>query len=388
MKIHEHQAKELFKSYGISIPQGGIATSPAEARRLAGMLGCPVVVKAQIYAGGRGKAGGIKKAASPAEVEKITSALLGKPLVTSQTGPQGRVVQTVLVEKATAIEKEIYLGITVDRLRRAVVLIASPAGGVNIEETARKSPELVFNEWVEPAVGLRAFQAYRLANRLSVEATLTRRIATVITSLYRLFWESDCLLAEINPLVIDKEGEVLAIDTKLNIDDNALYRHAEIAALRDPNEEDPLEVEATTYNLHYIKLHGNVGCLVNGAGLAMATMDLIKLAGASPANFLDVGGGATAEMIEKGFHILTGDPAVRVVFINIFGGILRCDLLAQGVVKATKNHRLKVPVVIRLEGTNVKEGRAILENSGLSFRNATTLREAAKFVADAVKGVN
>jgi len=385
MRIHEFQAKEILAAHGIPVPPGHVASTPEEARQAAETLGGPVVVKAQIYAGGRGKAGGVKAATSPEGAEKIAGDLLGNPLVTHQTGPNGRVVRRVLIEKATPVKKEIYLGIAVDRSRRAVAVIASPAGGVDIEETASQDPSLISKEWVEPAVGLRPFQAFRLALKMGNDLPTTRKIAGIIVSFYTVFLDCDCLLAEINPLAISADGEVLAIDAKLNLDDNALYRHPEIGELRDPSEEDPLEVEATSYNLNYIKLDGNVGCLVNGAGLAMATMDLIKLAGASPANFLDVGGGATEEMIEKGFHILVDDPDVRAVFINIFGGILRCDILAHGIVAAAKKARIRIPVVVRLEGTSVDEGREILDASGLKFRSASTLREAAAFVAEAVK---
>jgi succinyl-CoA synthetase beta subunit len=388
MKIHEYQAKKLFASFGIPIPHGHATSSAEEAGRITEQLGPPVVIKAQIYAGGRGKAGGVKRAACKEEAEQIATSLLDKPLFTPQTGPAGQIVRTVLVEQATTIQEEIYLGIVVDRSRRSPVVIASPAGGVEIEETAKTNPEMIFKEWGEPVIGLRPFQAYRLACHLGLEAGSTRRIAAVLSSLYRLFCDKDCLLAEINPLVIDAQGEAVAIDAKLTFDDNALYRHPEIEALRDPNEEDPLEIEAKMHNLNYIKLDGNVGCLVNGAGLAMATMDLIKLAGASPANFLDVGGGATVEMIEKGFQILVNDPDVRAVFINIFGGILRCDVLAQGVVTAAKKLKTNVPVIVRLEGTNVEEGRKILKESGLTFQNALTLSEAAELVAAAAKGAS
>jgi len=388
MKVHEYQAKELFASFGIPIPTGRAASSAEEAGRIAAELGGPVVVKVQIYAGGRGKAGGVKRASSSEEAERIAASLLGKPLVTPQTGPEGRIVRTILVEEITPIDKELYLGIVVDRSRRSPVVIASSAGGVEIEETAEKNPEMIFKEWVEPVIGLRPFQAYRLACKIGGDGRCVRGIAAVLTALYRLFCEKDCLLAEINPLSLDTDGKAVAIDAKLNFDDNALYRHPEIEALRDQNEENLLELEAEKHNLNYIKLEGNVGCLVNGAGLAMATMDLIKLAGASPANFLDVGGGATSEMIGKGFQILINDPDVRAVFINIFGGILRCDILAQGVVAAAKKLKIAVPVIVRLEGTNVEEGRKILEASGLTFQNALTLGEAADLVGAAAKGAS
>lgn len=383
MKIHEFQAKEIFSSFGIPVPPGEAAPTPHEARAAAAALGPPVVVKAQIYAGGRGKAGGVRVVDSPAQAETAAAALLDHPLVTHQTGPEGRLVKRVLVEKASDVSQEVYLGITIDRARRTPVVMLSPAGGVEIEEIARVTPERIFKEWAMPQIGLRPFQAYRLADRLGFESRTTRAVAGVITALYRVFVEKDCTLAEINPLAIGPDGAALAIDAKLNFDDNALFRHPDLEALRDPNEEPPLEIEAKKYHLNYIKLDGNVGCLVNGAGLAMATMDLIQLAGASPANFLDVGGGANEEMIEHGFDILLSDSDVRAVFINIFGGILRCDILARGIVAATKKRDFSLPVIIRLEGTNVEEGRRILGESGLGFRSAATLSEAATLVAQA-----
>jgi succinyl-CoA synthetase beta subunit len=384
MKIHEFQAKEIFSSVGIPIPKGRVAQTPHEARAAAEVLGPPVVVKAQIYAGGRGKAGGVRLVDTVAQAETAAAALLDRPLVTHQTGPEGRVVKRVLIEKASDILQEIYLGITVDRAARAPVVMASPAGGVAIEEIAAKTPERIFKEWAPPQIGLRPFQAYRLADRLELDTKTTRSVAGLISALYGVFVEKDCSLAEVNPLVIGPDGSVTAIDAKLNFDDNALFRHPEIAALRDPNEEPTLEIEAKKYHLNYIKLDGNVGCLVNGAGLAMATMDLIQLAGASPANFLDVGGGANEEMIAHGFDILLSDPDVKAVFINIFGGILRCDILARGIVAATEHRGIDLPVVIRLEGTNVEEGRRILAESGLGFRSAANLTEAATLVAESL----
>ena len=383
MKIHEFQAKEIFSSFGIPIPPGEAASTPPDARAAAATLGPPVVVKAQIYAGGRGKAGGVRVVDSPAQAETAAAALLDHPLVTHQTGPEGRLVKRVLVEKASDVSQEVYLGITIDRARRAPVVMLSPAGGVEIEEIARVTPERIFKEWAMPQIGLRPFQAYRLADRLGLESKTTRAVAGVIAALFQVFVEKDCTLAEINPLAIGPDGAAVAIDAKLNFDDNALFRHPDLEALRDPNEEPPLEIEAKKYHLNYIKLDGAVGCLVNGAGLAMATMDLIQLAGASPANFLDVGGGANEEMIEHGFDILLSDSDVRAVFINIFGGILRCDILARGIVAATKKRDFNLPVIIRLEGTNVEEGRRILGESGLGFRSATTLSEAATLVAQA-----
>jgi len=385
MRIHEYQAKRLFAEYGVPVAPSRTAESVDEAVTAAEGIGFPVVVKAQIHAGGRGKAGGIALASDREGVRAAAERLLGRPLVTHQTGPAGRIVRKLLVEKAAEIEEELYLGLAIDRSRRRIVVMASRAGGVDIEETARSDPGAVLKEEVDPAFGLRPFQAFRLANKLGIPSSSVRSVAKAVRALYRLFVDLDCTLAEINPLAITGDGSPLAIDAKLNLDDNGLYRHPDLSELRDPNEEDPLEVEATAVGLNYIKLSGNVGCLVNGAGLAMATMDLIKHVGAEPANFLDVGGGATAEMIEKGFTILLSDPDVRAVFINIFGGILRCDLLAEGVVAAAKEREIDLPVIVRLEGTNVEEGRRILADSGIEFETAADLKEAAELVAAAVK---
>jgi len=384
MRIHEYQAKRLLADYGIPIAPSRPATSVEAAVGAAEAIGLPVAVKAQIHAGGRGKAGGVVLANTVGEVHAAAERILGAPLVTHQTGPEGRVVKTLLVEKAAEISDELYLGLVVDRARRRIVVMASRAGGVDIEKTALEDPDAILKEWVDPTIGLRPFQANRLAHRLGLDGTAARGVAGIVRSLGRLFRELDASLAEINPLVLTEDGEPIAVDAKLTFDDNGLSRHPEIRELRDLNEEDPLEVEATSVNLNYIKLDGNVGCLVNGAGLAMATMDLIQHVGARPANFLDVGGGATAEMIEKGFGILIADPDVEAVFINIFGGILRCDVLANGVVAAAKAMDIDVPVVIRLEGTNVKAGREILDRSGLAFRTASDLREAASKIAAAV----
>ena len=385
MRIHEDQAKQLFAEYGIPIPRSQPVTTVNDAADAAETLGFPVVVKAQIHAGGRGKGGGVQPASTADEVRAIAKRLIGHPLVTHQTGPEGRLVHTLLVEKASEIDSELYLSLVVDRATRRVVVMASRAGGVDIEQTAKNDPDAIVKEWVDPVIGLRSFQAFRLGSRLGLPAATARGVAKIVLSLYRLFCAKDCSLAEINPLAITPDGAPLAIDAKLTFDDNGLFRHPEIRELRDLNEEDPLEVEAASVNLNYIKLDGTVGCLVNGAGLAMATMDLIKHAGASPANFLDVGGGATAEMIEQGVRILIGDPDVRAVFINIFGGILRCDVLAEGVVAAAENLNIGVPVIVRLEGTNVEAGREILASSGLPFRTATDLSEAAARVAAAVQ---
>ena len=384
MRIHEYQAKGLFAEFGIPVPPSRAVASADEAVASAETLGLPVVVKAQIHAGGRGKAGGVALASNADEVREIAERLIGRPLVTHQTGPEGRIVRTLLVEKASEIQSELYLSLVVDRASRQIVVMASRAGGVDIEETAKTDPDAIVKEWVDPVIGLRGFQAFRIGTRLGLPTKTARSVAKIVLALYRLFCAKDCSLAEINPLAITPDGDALAIDAKITIDDNGLFRHPEIGELRDLNEEDPLEVEATSVNLNYIKLNGTVGCLVNGAGLAMATMDLIKHAGASPANFLDVGGGATAEMIEKGVRILVDDPDVRAVFINIFGGILRCDVLADGVVAAAKNLQIDVPVIVRLEGTNVEAGREILSSSGLAFRTAGDLSEAAAMVAEAV----
>jgi succinyl-CoA synthetase beta subunit len=343
------------------------------------------MVKAQIHAGGRGKAGGVRRADSAEEAGSIAGALLGKALTTAQTGPQGRVVHTVWVEKATAVAEEAYLGVAVDRARRRAVVIASSAGGVDIETTAQKTPEKVVKEWVEPGFGLRSFQAHRLARAIGWPSA-ARELGRVIAALYRAYEGSDALLAEINPLVLTADGDVLALDAKLSVDDNALFRHPDLAAMADPAEQDPLERRAGEVGLNYIKLDGSVGCLVNGAGLAMATMDLIAHVGARPANFLDVGGGATREMIAEGVRILVSDPDVRAVFINIFGGILRCDVLAEGVVDAAQEVGLEVPVIVRLEGTHVERGREILASSGLSLETAEDLADAARRVGEAAGG--
>jgi len=385
MRIHEYQAKRLFAEAGIPVAPCRVVTSSEDAVVAAEELGFPVVVKAQIHAGGRGKGGGVSLASSSDEVRGVAERLLGHPLVTHQTDSSGRKVHTLLVERATSIASELYLGMTIDRSRRTIAVMASRSGGIDIEETVKEDPDAVLKEWVEPVVGLRPFQAFRLALRLGLTTATARAVAKVVLALYRLFCEKDCTLAEINPLAITPEGEAVAIDAKMTFDDNGLFRHPEVREMRDLREEDPLEIEATSINLNYIKLDGNVGCLVNGAGLAMATMDLIKLAGAEPANFLDVGGGATAEMIEKGFAILIGDPDVRAVLINIFGGILRCDVLAEGVVAAARKRRIDVPVIVRLEGTHVEAGREILASSGLAFRNAEDLKQAASLVAAAVE---
>ena len=385
MKIHEYQAKQILKSYGIPIPRGGVAETPEEARKIAEGIGeKTIVVKAQIHAGGRGKGGGVKVVSHPEEAEKAAKEILGMTLVTHQTGPAGRLVRKVLIEEGVEIQEELYLGAVIDRSKACPVIMASREGGVEIEKVAAESPEKIVKEWVDPTAGLRAFQVNRIGYGLGLEPARVG-VRNIIFGLYKAFCEKDCLLAEINPLVLTKGGEFIALDAKMNFDDNGLFRHKEIAALRDLNEEAPLEVEASKYNLNYIKLDGNVGCMVNGAGLAMATMDIIKVVGAEPANFLDVGGGATAEMVKNGFKILMSDPGVKVVFINIFGGILRCDTLAKGVTEAVREVKVNVPIVVRLEGTNVEEGRKILNESGLNFTVAIGMKEGAEKVIEALK---
>jgi succinyl-CoA synthetase beta subunit len=386
MKIHEFQGKELLAKFQVPVPAGGVAETPVEARRVAETLESgPFVVKAQIHAGGRGKGGGIKTAATPEEVEQIADQIIGMTLVTPQTGPEGRFVKTVLVEQAQDIDKELYLGIVLDRSLAKPVIMMSAAGGMEIEEVAAKTPELIVKEAVDPAVGLMPYQARNLAFGIGLAPELNRQATSFILNLYRMFERLDCSLAEINPLVVTKDGKMLALDAKINFDDNALFRHHDLAALDDPDEMDPLEHEAKKHHLNYIRLSGNVGAMVNGAGLAMATMDLIKAAGAEPANFLDVGGGASAEMVANGFRIILSDPRVKGVLINIFGGILRCDRLAEGVIQAVREVDVKVPVIIRLEGTNVEEGRQLLNESGFTFTVAEDMQDAAKKVATLVQ---
>ncbi len=385
MKIHEYQAKELFRKHGVPVPEGTVAFNTADACEAAGRLGgYPVVVKAQIHAGGRGKGGGVKLAHSADEVRQHAAAILGKPLVTPQTGPEGRTVRKVLIEQGLNIEKELYLSIIPDRATAQVVIMASEAGGMDIEEVAASTPEKIIKVMIDPLLGIQAYHCRQAAYGLGFVAPLSKAFMQLLNKLYALFIENDCSLLEINPLVITAEGEVLALDAKMDFDDNALFRHPEIVAYRDTDEEDPLEVEASKYHLNYINLGGNVGNMVNGAGLAMATMDLIKNSGAEPANFLDVGGGANAEMVENGFRIILSDPNVKAILINIFGGILRCDILAEGVIEAARKTGIQVPVVVRLEGTNVEEGRKLLAASGLKLMTATDLDDAAKKVAGIV----
>ena len=385
MKIHEYQAKELFKEYNIPIPQGGVAFSPEEAVAAAEKLGgYPVVVKAQIHAGGRGKGGGVKLAQSGTEVQNVAGEIIGMNLVTHQTGPEGKRVQKVLVEQGLDISKELYLSIIPDRATAKIVVMASEAGGMDIEEVAAETPEKIVKVFINPLLGLQAYHCRRMAYGLNLSPELMKPFIAMLRNLYKLFCDYDCSLLEINPLVITAQQTVIALDAKINFDDNALFRHKDIGELRDYDEENPLEVEASKFNLNYINLDGNVGNMVNGAGLAMATMDLIKLAGAEPANFLDVGGGANAEMVENGFRIILGDENVKAILINIFGGILRCDVLAEGVVTAAQKTGIQVPVVVRMEGTNVNEGRKILSESGLNLITATDLKDAAQKVADIV----
>ena len=381
MKIHEYQAKEIFRRYGVPTPRGEMVSTPAEARAVAQKLGTPVVVvKAQIHAGGRGKGGGVKLARSADEAEQLASKILGMTLVTPQTGPGGRLVKRLLVEEGLDIKRELYLSILVDRAVEAPVIMASTAGGMEIEEVAHTNPEKILRQTIPPAEGLQGYQVRKLAFGLGLGAEMIPVATAFLQSLYRAFLETDASLVEINPLIVTGDGRLIALDAKVTFDDNALFRHKEFLDLRDLDEEDPLEVEASKFKLNYIKLDGTVGCMVNGAGLAMATMDIIKLSGGSPANFLDVGGGASAEQVKNAFKILMSDKEVRGVFINVFGGILRCDVLATGVVNATRDLGLKLPVVIRMEGTNVEQGRQILRESGLNFTIAENMKDGAEKV--------
>jgi succinyl-CoA synthetase beta subunit len=383
MKIHEYQGKQILARYGVRIPRGEVTDSRTEARAIAEKLGGLVVVKAQIHAGGRGKGGGVKVAKTPADAERIAGEILGMTLVTAQTGPEGRKVQKVLIEEGLDIRRELYLGIVVDRQSGRAVFMASQAGGMEIEEVAAKNPEAILKEYIQPGMGLQPFQARKLAFGLGIAPELINDAVQFMIALYRAFEDTDATLAEINPFLITGDNKVYALDAKMTFDDNALYRHKDIKDLRDLNEEEPLEIEASKFGLNYIKLDGTVACMVNGAGLAMATMDIIKLAGASPANFLDVGGGASAQQVENAFRILLSDPSVKAVLINIFGGIMRCDVVASGVVQAAKNLGVKVPVVVRLEGTNVEQGQEILRTSGLNFIVADGMKDAAEKVVAA-----
>jgi succinyl-CoA synthetase beta subunit len=378
MKIHEYQGKELLSKFGVPVPRGIVARSADEAYEAAKELATPVVVvKAQIHAGGRGKGGGVKLAKSPEEARTLAGEILGMNLVTHQTGPEGRTVRVLLIEEGLPIDKEFYLGIVLDRASGRSVFMASAAGGMDIEEVAANTPEKIFKETIDPAVGFRSFQARKLAFALGIPASLTSQAVKFMQSLFTAYEQMDASLMEINPFLLTKDERLIALDAKVNFDDNAMFRHQEFLDLRDLNEEEPLEIEASKFDLNYIKLDGNIACMVNGAGLAMATMDIIKLAGGEPANFLDVGGGASQERVEAAFRILLADENVKAVLINIFGGIVRCDMVARGVVEAAKKLGIQVPVVVRLEGTNVEEGQRVIRESGLNFTVADGMKDAA-----------
>jgi len=383
MKIHEYQAKAILAQYNVPVPRGRVAYTVEEAEAAAKELGGSVVVKAQIHAGGRGKGGGVKVAKDAVQAAEIARQIMGMTLITHQTGPEGRVVQRLLVEETLPIERELYLGIVLDRAEAKPVFMASQAGGMEIEQVAAENPDAIVKEYIAPGMGLEAFQARKLAFRLGLKPEQINQAVKFMTGLYKAFEETDSSLTEINPFITCSDGRLFALDAKINFDDNALSRHPELKELRDVTEEDPLEVEASKYSLNYIKLDGNVGCMVNGAGLAMATMDIIKYAGGMPANFLDVGGGANAEQVTHAFEILLSDKNVKAVLINIFGGILRVDTLAKGVVEAANKTKIQLPVVLRLEGTNVEQGREILQQSGLNFIVAETMKDAAEKVVAA-----
>jgi succinyl-CoA synthetase beta subunit len=385
MKIHEYQAKKILKEFGVKIPKGEVAETPEQAKEIAQKIGPRVVVKAQIHAGGRGKGGGVKLAGNPDEAKKITAEIIGMNLVTHQTEPEGKQVKRVLVEEALDIEKELYIGIVIDRAQEAPVVMASSEGGVEIEKVASETPELIFKEYINPAIGFLGFQARKLAFKLRLKGDTFKQAVKFFLALYKAFSISDASLAEINPLLITKQGDVIALDAKMNFDDNALKRHPDILGMRDLDEEEPIEVQASKYNLNYIKLDGNVGCMVNGAGLAMATMDIIMYTGGMPANFLDVGGGVSEDAVKNAFKILVSDKEVKAALVNIFGGIVRCDLVANGIVNAAKELNVKIPMVVRLEGTNVEKGKKILEESGLSFKAASSMKEAAELVVPLAK---
>jgi succinyl-CoA synthetase beta subunit len=386
MKVHEYQAKALLREFGVSVPKGDVTDTPEGARAIAQRLGGKTVVKAQIHAGGRGKGGGIKLADNPEGAEAAARQILGMMLKTPQTPAEGIKVRKVMVEEASAIDRELYLSMTLDRGRSTHVVMASQAGGMDIEAVAEKTPDKIIREWTHPALGLQPFQARRIAFGLGLAGEQLKQGVALIQNLFALYLAKDCSLVEINPLVVTKDGRVFALDAKLNFDDNALYRHKDIVELRDIHEEDPLDVEASKYSLNYIKLDGNVGCMVNGAGLAMATMDIVKLSGGEPANFLDVGGGASPEQIENAFRILSSDPSVKAVFINVFGGILRVDRLAEGIIGAVKKLGLKLPVVLRAEGTNVELGKKMLAESGLTLTMADDMGDGARKAVAFAKG--
>jgi len=384
MNIHEYQAKAILDSFGVPVPNGKVVVSPEEAFDVAREFEGVVAVKAQIHAGGRGKAGGVKIARNAEEAKSYAESILGSTLVTHQTGPEGRVVSRVLIEEGVQISREFYLGLLVDRNSKRPVVMASREGGVEIEEVARRNPELILKEIIDPRVGLEESQVRNLASGIGLDDGLQGELFRFLNSLYKAFVETDASMVEINPLIVTERGEILALDAKMNFDDNALYRRTEIAELRDYEEEEELEIRASKYGLNYIKLDGSVGCMVNGAGLAMATMDIIKLSGGNPANFLDVGGGASVEQVKNAFQILIADENVRAVLINIYGGIMRCDIVAQGVVQAVSEVGVEIPVVVRLEGTNVEEGRKILRESTIRFEVADSMRDAAEKVCAAV----
>ena len=386
MNIHEFQAKKILSDYGVTIPKGKEAYSVEEALSIAKNLGSEKwVVKAQIHAGGRGKAGGVKVASSIKEVEEYSNSILGMQLVTHQTGPEGRKVNKIFIEEGINIKDELYLGVVLDRSNEKYVMMASTEGGTEIEEVASNNPEKIYKVFIDPLIGLQSFQARELVFKLGLNKELANKAVAFMLALALAVRKTDASLVEINPLVITEDNKVIALDAKMNFDDNALYRQKNIELLRDEDEEDPKEIEATKYDLNYISLDGNIGCMVNGAGLAMATMDIIKLEGASPANFLDVGGGASKERVEKAFTIILSDPKVKAVLINIFGGIMRCDVIAEGVVAAAKNININIPLVVRLAGTNVEKGNEILKKSGLNIISANNLGDAAKKVVGAIK---
>jgi succinyl-CoA synthetase beta subunit len=386
VKIHEYQAKAVLARFGVPVPRGEVAVSPTEAGMIARRLGGGIsVIKAQIHAGGRGKGGGVKVAKSPEEAEQLAAQMIGMTLVTHQTGPEGRKVGRVLVEEGLQIDRELYVSLLIDRGSACPVIIASAAGGMDIEEVAAKEPQKILREYINPGVGVLPFQSRKLAFAMGLGADPALKLVKLLYAVYKAFVETDASMIEINPLILTKGGDLLALDAKVTFDDNALYRHPDLRELRDITEEDPLEVEASTFSLNYIRLDGDIGCMVNGAGLAMATMDIIKLAGGEPANFLDVGGGANAEQIKNAFRILMADKNVKAVLINIFGGILRCDVLAAGVIAAVTELGVRVPIVIRMEGTNVEEGKRMLRESGLNFTTADSMGEAAEKVVGLTK---
>lgn len=386
MNIHEYQGKQILKQFGIAVPEGYVAYSKNEATEKAGLLNSDViVVKAQIHAGGRGKAGGVKIAKNKAEVRNYATGLLGKKLVTHQTGPHGTEIKRLLIEEGVEIDQEFYVGLVLDRNLSRIVLMGSEEGGMDIEEVAHRTPEKIIKEVIDPSIGLQMFQAQRIAFKMNIPAPYIPKAVQFMLALYKVYTEKDCSIAEINPLVTTKSGEVLALDAKLNFDDNALFRHSDIIEYRDLNEEDPKEIEASKYGLSYIALDGNIGCMVNGAGLAMATMDIIKFYGGEPANFLDVGGGASEEKVTEAFKIILSDPHVKGIFVNIFGGIMKCDVIAQGIIQATKEVGLQIPLVVRLEGTNVEQGKQMLKQSGLNIVPADSMADGAQQIVELVK---